>query len=477
MTGRIEKTVFISYRRTNTPWALAIYQHLTAQGYDVFFDYLSINSGDFERIILQNIRARAHFIVILTPSALERCIDPKDWLRREIEAALDEQRNIVPLMVESFDFGSPVAASILIDKLANLKKYNALRVPSEYFFEAMVRLREQYLNIPIESVLHPISNQTKQDIYMQQIAASNAKMVEKHELTSQEWFEKGYKAQELEEKIRYYTEAIRLKPDDAISYNNRGEALQEKGDLKSALRDFNEAIRLKSDYAEAYSNRGLVRRNNNEIDEAISDYDEAIRLKPDFASAFNKRGVARMKKNDIDGAIQDFDLAIKYIYYGEEYLPFFNRGLARRLKGDIDSAIMDFNEAIQLEPSYIETYYRRGMAFSAKGDNLSALPDLQKASQMNPKDGGIHASLVRVLKSLGRDTEAKKQELIARDLIQHENEYNEAFFEAICGNIDRALDCLEIWLKKTPLDKDWARQDPDFESVRDHPRFKELVGE
>ena len=32
MTGRIEKTVFISYRRTNMPWALAIYQNLTAHG-------------------------------------------------------------------------------------------------------------------------------------------------------------------------------------------------------------------------------------------------------------------------------------------------------------------------------------------------------------------------------------------------------------------------------------------------------------
>ena len=49
MTGRIENTVFISYRRTNLPWALAIYQNLTQHGYDVFFDYESIRSGDFEQ--------------------------------------------------------------------------------------------------------------------------------------------------------------------------------------------------------------------------------------------------------------------------------------------------------------------------------------------------------------------------------------------------------------------------------------------
>ena len=89
--ARIEKTVFISYRRTNPPWALAVSQYLTQNGYDVFLDYTGIASGDFESVILENINSRAHFLVLLTPSALERCSDPGDWLRREIEAALDSR--------------------------------------------------------------------------------------------------------------------------------------------------------------------------------------------------------------------------------------------------------------------------------------------------------------------------------------------------------------------------------------------------
>ena len=110
---RIDKTVFLSYRRTNSFGALAIYHNLTAHGYDVFFDYNGIASGDFESIILENLRSRAHFIVLLTPSALERCAEPGDWLRREIEAALENRRNIVPLMLEGFDFSSPGIANQL----------------------------------------------------------------------------------------------------------------------------------------------------------------------------------------------------------------------------------------------------------------------------------------------------------------------------------------------------------------------------
>jgi TIR domain len=106
--GRIERTVFISYRRATAQWAaLAIFQNLTQHDYDVFIDYEGIASGDFERIILENINARAHFLVLLTPTALERCSDPVDWMRREIEAAMDSRRNIVPVTLDGFDFGAP----------------------------------------------------------------------------------------------------------------------------------------------------------------------------------------------------------------------------------------------------------------------------------------------------------------------------------------------------------------------------------
>lgn len=119
--GRIEKTVFISYRRTNIPWALAIFQNLTNHGYDVFFDYEGVASGDFESVILGNITSRAHFLVLLTPSALDQCGDPGDWLRREIETALQSRRNIVPLMLEGFDFGAPSIATQLTGTIAPLK--------------------------------------------------------------------------------------------------------------------------------------------------------------------------------------------------------------------------------------------------------------------------------------------------------------------------------------------------------------------
>src|SRR3984893_10551429 len=243
---RIEKTIFLSYRRTNIPWALAIFHNLTQHGFDVFFDYDGIASGDFERVILGNITARAHFLILLTPSALERCDDPADWVRREIETALANQRNIVPLMVEGFDFGTPKIANQLTGTLAALKHYNGLSIPPEYFLEAMERLRGRYLNVSLTAVLHPASLFAQRAATEQKAAADAAPVVQEEELTAQQWFERGFAAADLDEKLRFYTEAIRLKPDYAAAFNNRGIARRAKGDVDGALQDFTEAIRLQA---------------------------------------------------------------------------------------------------------------------------------------------------------------------------------------------------------------------------------------
>jgi SOS-response transcriptional repressor LexA len=191
--GRIEKTVFISYRRTNLPWALAIYQDLHHNGYDVFFDYLSIDSGNFEKVILDNIRSRAHFLVILTPSALERCNEPTDWLRREIETAMVEKRNIIPVMTDGFDFSSRFVTDALTGKLASLSSYNGLKLYAEYFFEAMEKLRQRYLNVSLEEVhLHPLSGDASDLAETQKTAANKAETIDTNQLRVQERFELGY---------------------------------------------------------------------------------------------------------------------------------------------------------------------------------------------------------------------------------------------------------------------------------------------
>ncbi len=175
----------------------------------------------------------------------------------------------------------------------------------------MDRLRGRYLNVPLDAVLHPASLSAQRAATEQKAAAETAPAVLTEELTAQQWFERGFAAADPDEKLRFYSEAIRLKPDYADAFISRGIARSAKGDVEGALQDFNEAIRLKPDYALAFNNRGVARRDKGDVEGALQDYNEAIRLKPDYATAFINRGIARRAKGDVEGALQDFDEAVR----------------------------------------------------------------------------------------------------------------------------------------------------------------------
>jgi Flp pilus assembly protein TadD len=55
-------------------------------------------------------------------------------------------------------------------------------------------------------------------------------------------------AQRWDEAIADLNKAIELKPDDAIAYENRGWAYEEKGDVQKAIENYREAAKLNPDY-------------------------------------------------------------------------------------------------------------------------------------------------------------------------------------------------------------------------------------
>ena len=393
MTGRIEKTVFISYRRTNLPWALFVYQNLTMHGYDVFFDYQSIDSGNFETVILDNIKARAHFIIILTPSALENCNKPGDWLRREIETAIVENRNIVPLMVENFDFGSAYAKEALTGKLAKLSTYNGLPIPNAYALEAMERLRERYLNKVVINIPTPVMQSEAQKITeKQKIAADEAAPVTEEQLTAQLWFERGYVFADngsVDEAIRCFSEAIRLQPDLASAYYNRGTAYGKyKGDMESAIADFDQTLRIQPNRTEAIANRGIARLQKGDQDGAISDLTQAIALNPETASNYLNLGIAYGLREDNQKAI---DYITKAIQLNENFLEAYSsRGLILYLRGDLDGALSDYDKAIAIKSDDIEVLRRRGSLYKEIGKLNEAIKDYEEIAQLNPNYADVY---------------------------------------------------------------------------------------
>ena len=92
--------------------------------------------------------------------------------------------------------------------------------------------------------------------------------------------------------VETFDEAIRLFPDYADAFANRGVAHNKLGQYQRALQDFDEAIKLNRGLAMAYSNRGNAYSNLDQLEKAIANYNKAIRLDPRIAIAYYNRALA-----------------------------------------------------------------------------------------------------------------------------------------------------------------------------------------
>ena len=155
--------------------------------------------------------------------------------------------------------------------------------------------------------------------------------------------------------IAALTTAIRLDPNNAKSYMERGTVYADKGDFDRAIADHNQAIRLNPNYALAYTNRGNAYYFKGDYDRAIADFSSAIRLDPNNAAdAYNNRGNVYYNKNDYDRAIADYTNAIR-LNSNNPVKVYQNRGLAYANKGDFDRAIADMETALRLDPNNTDT--------------------------------------------------------------------------------------------------------------------------
>lgn len=151
----MSKTVFICYRRTNQAHAVKMYHLLREAGYDPFIDIKDLGAGAWRILIQREIQKRAHFIVLLTPSAVARFEEPNDTMRFEIETALDSRRNLVPLVFEGFSYSDPRIRAHLTGKLAILSEYNAFPINWRRLKKDIHDLIHRFLSIHPDDVVHP----------------------------------------------------------------------------------------------------------------------------------------------------------------------------------------------------------------------------------------------------------------------------------------------------------------------------------
>lgn len=80
--------------------------------------------------------------------------------------------------------------------------------------------------------------------------------------------------------VAAYQEAIALRPDYAVAYNDMGNALQQLGKLDEAIKSYFRALEIDPKLAAAHSNLGVYFRDQGELEAATAHFEAAQKLQP-----------------------------------------------------------------------------------------------------------------------------------------------------------------------------------------------------
>jgi Flp pilus assembly protein TadD len=144
----------------------------------------------------------------------------------------------------------------------------------------------------------------------------------------------------------------------------------------------------------------------------------------------------------------------------------------------VSEAEAAYRAAIDLEPNHARFIYRLGLLLH---ENLHRFQEAEtayrRAIELAPDEAFYYGGLISLLVLESKRAEAVALSLKMRGMLNaSRNWYGLAALESILENTEAAIGYLRQAADETTFNRKWARNDPDLASIRNDPRFDEIVG-
>ncbi|MDR0758231.1 MAG: tetratricopeptide repeat protein [Tannerella sp.] len=207
-----------------------------------------------------------------------------------------------------------------------------------------------------------------------------------------------YEMNDLRGAMADYDQVIAIDSHNLIARFNRGLLRFQVGDNNRAIEDFDVVIMHEPDNYMAYYNRALINMEIGEFASAVLDFNIVLEQYPNFIPGYFSRAEAKRKLNDAAGSEKDYWTALnleeknnrnetsdktgqgrseeeeKTRQKSDKNIDKFNRLVVydkeeeqkRKYSSEIRGRVQDRNIRIDLEPSFVLTYYEKGDRFGEK---------------------------------------------------------------------------------------------------------------
>jgi adenylate cyclase len=206
-----------------------------------------------------------------------------------------------------------------------------------------------------------------------------------------------------------------------------------------------------------------------------------LELNPGLAEGHAARGLAVALDNRFEEAEREFEQAITLDPTSFEPQYFYARTCFQQ--GKLERAVGLFERACTIRDDY-QARLLAALALQGLGREVEARAGYERALEVIERHHAVQPGDARALTlgaaclaRLGRDAEAIDWRRRALDIDPEDPVviYAAACTDAILGRRAEALDGLERALARGFGNRRWVRNDPDFASLRDNPRFQALV--